>query len=93
MPLPPEVEFGGLIGPNAEVWSLGKVAVVMPRRRDDWPDELRDAWYRRLEANLTLHCECGGTFKTTAPGHGAMEHAYECPASDERIAELLEAAG
>jgi len=93
MPLPPDAEFGGLIGPSAEVWSLGKVAVVMPRRRDDWPDELREAWSRRLEANLTLRCECGGVFTSRAPGTGEMRHADECPARDERFAELLEAAG
>jgi hypothetical protein len=92
MPLPPEVEFLGVRG-GAEAWALGKVMVIMPRRRDNWPDALREAWYRRLQANLTLRCECGAIFTSAAPNTGQMRHEANCPAADERFAELLEAEG
>lgn len=92
MPLPPEVEFLGVRG-GAEAWALGKVMVIMPRRQGDWPAELREAWYRRLQANLTLRCECGATFTSATPNTGQMHHESDCPASDERFVELLEAVG
>lgn len=74
-----------------QVWTLGRAAAVMPRLHDDWPEPLKAAWRRRLMANLTMRCECGGTGGgSRVSGWASIEHVGDCPASDDRFLALLD---
>lgn len=73
-----------------EGWQLGGVVTVMPKLNRAWPKRLRAAWRRRLMANLTGVCECGGELRSVGM-NAQVGHVAGCPASDEVIGPMLEA--
>ena len=75
---------------SMELWSMAGVAVVMPKYNPAWSLGLRAAWRRRLWANLTGRCECGGELRSVGVS-AFISHSADCPASDERLRPMLEA--
>lgn len=69
---------------------MAGVAVVMPKYNHAWSRGLRAAWRRRLWANLTGRCECGGELRSVGPT-AAIAHVRGCPASDDVLRPMLEA--
>ena len=73
-----------------ELWSMGGVAVVMPKYNARWSHALRAAWRRRLWANLTGRCKCGGALSSVG-SRAFIAHVAGCPASDDLLRPMLEA--
>ncbi len=80
----------------AEVPGIGRVAFVLPRLRDDYPDELKQALTRRRMATVSGRCECGATRPRLnraqrRAGHVVpleMVHEDDCPAANTNIIEI-----
>jgi hypothetical protein len=77
-------------------WELvvrGRVLFAVPQIRPEYPEDLKHALRRRRAAQLSGRCACEGH---TQPGseYGLMMiHNTGCPASDESVKALYEAAG
>jgi hypothetical protein len=77
-------------------WDLirrGQVIFAAPQIRPEFPEPLKAALRRRRAAMLSGRCACEAAVRPN-DGYGlAMVHNTGCPASDEAVTALYEAAG
>lgn len=78
-------QYVGALATGDEVWTVGTLMAVIPALREDYPPDLKTALDRRRRATLTGQCDCGGQRRLTKRGQLVVEHAHNCPATDDNL--------
>lgn len=76
-----------------DYYSVGRVLLVVPVLRDDYPPPIKVAIDRRRRAALLGSCDCQATYRITRRVQLALEHEDDCPASDHNLTALAEQHG
>ncbi|MGJ6963270.1 hypothetical protein ACSDR0_15295 [Streptosporangium sp. G11] len=74
----------GALG-DSEVWEVGPLLMVIPTLFDDYPAPMKHAISRRRQASLHGRCDCGAERRIVNPNTVAIDHADDCPASDDQL--------
>jgi hypothetical protein len=78
-----------------EAWMAAGVLFILPALTEGEHPEVLSAIERRRRASITGRCDCGARRRLTGgpQPHLCFEHEFDCPAGDERLAELFERYG